>query len=403
MFKLVFCIFPMQRIATVLFLLPLISPVAPLSAKTAVSVAKLRDATAGQQERFRTAFQAMEKAVATRAFPGAVLAVGYRGELVALEAFGKFDYSRESPAVATDTIYDLASISKVVGTTTAAALLYQQGKLRLETPLVRYLPEFGGVAAHDRITVRQLLTHTSGLPAYERLFRKARDKQALLKRIYAMPLTVRPGQKFVYSDFGMILLGEIIELVAGQPLDQFLRRRVFEPLGMKDTLYQPPKCLRVRIAPTEQDDLFRKRLIRGEVHDEHAWVMNGVAGHAGLFSAARDLAVFAQMMLNGGAYGGRRILQRRTIEKFTARPAGRAGRTRALGWDTPSLKGSSAGAHFSPRSFGHTGFTGTSLWVDPEKQLFVVLLSNRVHPTRENIQIRKVRPAVHNAVVEALR
>ena len=170
MFKLVFCIFPMQRIATVLFLLPLISPVAPLSAKTAVSVAKLRDATARQQERFRTAFQVMEKAVATRAFPGAVLAVGCRSELVALKAFGKFDYSRESTAVATDTIYDLASVSKVVGTTSAAALLYQQGKLRLEAPLVRYLPEFGGVAGHDRITVRQLLTHTSGLPAYERLF-----------------------------------------------------------------------------------------------------------------------------------------------------------------------------------------------------------------------------------------
>ena len=403
MFKLVFCIFPMQRIATVLFLLPLISPVAPLSAKTAVSVAKLRDATARQQERFRTAFQVMEKAVATRAFPGAVLAVGCRSELVALKAFGKFDYSRESTAVATDTIYDLASVSKVVGTTSAAALLYQQGKLRLEAPLVRYLPEFGGVAGHDRITVRQLLTHTSGLPAYERLFRDARDKQALLKRIYAMPLTVRPGEKFVYSDFGMILLGEIIERVAGQPLDQFLRRRVFEPLGMKDTLYQPPKCLRVHIAPTEQDDGFRKRLIRGEVHDEHAWVMNGVAGHAGLFSTARDLAVFAQMMLNGGAYDGRRILQRRTVEKFTARPPARAGSTRALGWDTPSLKGSSAGAHFSPRSFGHTGFTGTSLWVDPEKQLFVILLSNRVHPTRENTQIRKVRPALHNAVVEALR
>ena len=136
---------------------------------------------------------------------------------------------------------------------------------------------------------------------------------------------------------------------------------------MKDTLYQPPKCLRVHIAPTEQDDGFRKRLIRGEVHDEHAWVMNGVAGHAGLFSTARDLAVFAQMMLNGGAYDGRRILQRRTVEKFTARPPARAGSTRALGWDTPSLKGSSAGAHFSPRSFGHTGFTGTSLWVDPGK------------------------------------
>ena len=345
----------------------------------------------------------MEKAVAARAFPGAVLAVGYQGELVGLKAFGKFDYSRESPAVAADTIYDLASVSKAVATTTAVALLYQREKLRLDAPLVRYLPEFGGIAGHDQITVRHLLTHTSGLPAYERLFRKAGDKQALLERIYAMPLAARPGQKFVYSDFGMILIGEIIERVVGQPLDQFLRRQVFEPLGMKDSFYRPPKSLLARIAPTEQDKLFRKRLIRGEVHDEHAWVMGGVAGHAGLFSTARDLAVFAQMMLNGGAYGGRRILERRTVEEFTSRAAGLTGSTRALGWDRPSRKGSSAGAHFSPRSFGHTGFTGTSLWVDPEKQLFVVLLSNRVHPTRANQQIRKLRPAVHNAVVEALR
>ncbi len=391
--------FPMRCAVTVLFLLP-ISQTAPLSANSAARTVQLRDATARQQEVFRTAFQLMEKAVAARAFPGAVLAVGYQGELVGLKAFGKFDYSRESPAVAADTIYDLASVSKAVATTTAVALLYQQGRLQLEAPLVRYLPEFGGIAGHDQITVRHLLTHTSGLPAYERLFRKARDKQALLERIYAMPLA---GNKFIYSDFGMILLGEIIERVAGQPLDQFLHRQVFEPLGMMDTSYRPPKSLLARIAPTEQDKLFRKRLIRGEVHDEHAWVMGGVAGHAGLFSTARDLAVFAQMMLNGGAYGGRRILERRTIQEFTTRQPGPPGSTRALGWDRPSRKGSSAGAHFSPRSFGHTGFTGTSLWVDPEKQLFVVLLSNRVHPTRANQQIRKLRPAVHNAVVEALR
>ena len=394
--------FPMWCSVTVLFLLP-ISQTAPLSANSATSAVKLRDATERQQEVFRTAFHLMEKAVAARAFPGAVLAVGYQGELVGLKAFGKFDYSQESPAVATDTIYDLASVSKAVATTTAVALLYQQGKLQLEAPLVRYLPEFGGIAGHDQITVRHLLTHTSGLPAYERLFRKAGDKQALLERIYAMPLAARPGNKFIYSDFGMILLGEIIERVAGQPLDQFLHRQVFEPLGMKDSFYRPPKSLLARIAPTEQDKLFRKRLIRGEVHDEHAWVMGGVAGHAGLFSTARDLAVFAQMMLNGGAYGGRRILERRTIQEFTTRQPGPRGSTRALGWDRPSRKGSSAGAHFSPRSFGHTGFTGTSLWVDPEKQLFVVLLSNRVHPTRANLQIRKVRPAVHNAVAEALR
>lgn len=395
----------MRPISTVLFLLPLLSQIAPLSASpnSAPSVLKLRDATARQQARFRAVFQIIERAIADKAFPGAVLAVGYKGELVALKAFGKFDYSPESPAVATDTIYDLASLSKAMGTTTAAALLYEQGKLSLDAPAVCYLPEFGGAAGHDQVTVRYLLTHSSGLPGYERLFLKARDRQALLERIYAMPLAARAGQKVAYSDFGMILLGEIIERGAGQPLDQFLRRRVFEPLGMKSTLYRPPQSLLPRIPPTERDDLFRKRLVRGEVHDEHAWVMGGVAGHAGLFSTARDLAVFAQMMLNGGACGGRRILQRRTVEQFTTRQPGPHGSTRALGWDTPSAQNSSAGAHFSRRSFGHTGFTGTSLWADPEKQLFVVLLSNRVHPTRANLQIKKVRPAVHDAVVEALR
>ncbi len=386
--------------------LPISIPgIAPLGAglERAADDRKLKDSTAGQEARFRSAFQVMEKAVADKAFPGGVLAVGYKGALVALKGFGKFDYSPDATAVTSDAIYDLASVSKVVGTTTAAAMLYEQKKLLLDLPVVRYLPEFAAAPDHDQIAVRQLLTHSSGLPSYERLFLNSSDKQAILKRIYAMPLAAKPGEKFAYSDFGPILLGEIIERVTGQPLDLFLRQQVFDPLEMKDTFYNPPKTYLPRIPPTEQDDVFRKRLVRGEVHDENAWVMGGVAGHAGLFSTARDLAAFAQMMLNGGTYGGRRILKRNTVETFTARQPAPAGSTRALGWDTPSAKGSSAGDFFSPRSFGHTGFTGTSLWLDPEKELFVILLSNRVHPTRENQQHIKVRPAVHNAVVEALR
>ncbi len=363
---------------------------------------KLKDSTHGQDHRFGNVFQVIERAIADKAFPGASLAVGYKGELVALKGFGKFDYSGNGTAVAPDSIYDLASVSKVIGTTTAAAMLYEQKKLLLDIPVVRYIPEFAGPPGHDQITLRHLLTHTSGLPAYERLFLQVHDRQAILQRIYTMPLVTQPGEKFAYSDFGMIMMGEIVERLAGQPLDEFLRQNVFEPLEMKDTLYHPPQSLLARIPPTERDDVFRKRLVRGEVHDENAWVMNGVAGHAGLFSSARDLAVYAQMMLNGGTYNGRRILKRSTIELFTARQPGPPETTRALGWDTPAARGSSAGSHFSAHSFGHTGFTGTTVWVDAEKQLFVVLLTNRVHPTRENQQIQKVRPAVHNAIVEAL-
>ena len=364
---------------------------------------KLQRATAGQEQRFARAFEAMEAALAGRAFPGGVVAVGHRGRLVALKTFGRFDYSEQAPPVAADTIWDLASVSKVVGATTATAMLVERGDLLLDVPVVRYLPEFAGTPGHDDITVRQLLTHSSGLPSYEKLFLEEKDKQGILNRIYKMPMAAKPGEKVAYSDFGLILLGETLERVSGQPLDIFLKENLFVPLGMKETTYRPPAELRERIPPTE-DDPFRKRVVRGEVHDENTWVMGGVAGHAGLFSTAGDLALFCQMMLNGGTYDGVQLLKRGTVDMFTARQPGPPGSTRALGWDTPSEPESRvAGRFFSPRSFGHTGFTGTSIYLDPEKQLFVILLTNRVHPTRERNQMDKVRPAVHDAVVEALR
>lgn len=371
---------------------------------------RLGDATAGQEVRFRNVFELIEKSIAERAFPGAVLAVGDAGDLVALRSFGGFDYSADSTRVDPDTIYDLASVSKVIGTTTAAAILYEQKKLLLDIPVVRYVPEFGASPDHEQITVRQLLTHTSGLLGYEKLFLEpdVRDRFAILERIYNMPLKHRTGEKFEYSDFGMILMGELIERVAGIPLNEFLRRHVFVPLDMSETFYTPAKAFLPRIPPTEQDDILRHRLMRGEVHDEHAWLMGGVSGHAGMFSTAGNIAAFAQMLLNGGFYGGRRILRRSTVDEFTARQPGPEGSTRAIGWDTPyppppPPKTSSSGTLFSPASFGHTGFTGTSIWIDPEKELFVVLLTNRVHPTRENPLILQVRPAVHDAIVEALR
>jgi CubicO group peptidase (beta-lactamase class C family) len=350
-----------------------------------------------------TVRQVMEEGVASQVFPGGVVAVGHEGRLVALEPAGRFTYQENAPAVEAGTIYDLASLTKVVATTTAAMILYERNLLLLDAPVVRYVPEFASgdpAGMKPRVLVRHLLAHSSGLPGYVRFFLEVDSRAALLDRIYATPLEFEPGTRSVYSDLGMILLGEIIERVSGQRLDSFLAENVFRPLGMTDTRFTPPASLRARIAPTEDDRDFRHRLVHGEVHDENAWVLGGVAGHAGLFSTARDLASFCQMLLNGGIYAHRRIVRRDTIALFTARePVPDS--TRALGWDTPSPN-SSGGRYLSTRAFGHTGFTGTSIWIDPEKQLFIIALTNRVHPTRENEKIRDFRPRLHETVMETL-
>lgn len=317
------------------------------------------------------------------AFPGGVLAVGDAEGLVHLYPFGRLTYDEDAPPVTAATIYDLASLTKVVATTTMAMILVEEGRLDLDQPV------------RDGVTVRHLLTHSSGLPAVAPLFKEIRGKEAYVERIRAMDLEYPPGSRSAYSDLGVILLGDVLEQVAGQSIETFGQSRVLGPLGMKDTMYRPPPGLLPRIAPTEIDP-WRGRLIHGEVHDENAFAMGGIAPHAGLFGTAGDLSRFAQMMLDGD------LVSRETIELFT-RKAGIPGSDRALGWDTKSPQGSSAGTLFSPGSFGHTGFTGTSLWIDPERQLYVILLTNRVHPTRENNLIREARPAVADAVVHALR
>ena len=363
----------------------------------------LVDATEENHARFAPVVSILEAAVAHDTTPGGVLAVGHRGSLVALQPFGRYTYDDYAAPVAADSVYDLASLTKVVGTTTAAMQLIENRRLDLDAPIVRYLPEFGqgpDPAWREQVLVRHLLTHSGGLPPYVRFFLELDNRKEMMERIYAMPLEYPVGTQAIYSDLGIILLGEIIERVSGRPLDEYLQREVFEPLAMTQTRYNPPEEWLARIAPTEFDQEFRHRLVRGEVHDENAWVMSGVAPHAGLFSTARDLATFCQFLLNGGIYAHRRLLKRETIERFTRRQD-IPDSTRAIGWDTPSER-SSGGHYLSGRAFGHTGFTGTSIWIDPEKELFVILLTNRVHPTRENIQIRQLRPAVHDAVMEAL-
>jgi beta-N-acetylhexosaminidase len=340
----------------------------------------------------------VERGVSEKAFPGAVLAVGKEGALVHLRAFGRLAYEADAAAVRTDTIYDLASLTKIVVTTTAAMMLVHEGRLDIDKPVSAFLPGFRG-GAKDRVTVRHLLAHSSGLDWWAPLHKEVQGKEAYLARIQDMDLVYEPGTKSLYSDLGVLLLGEILERVAGEPLESFARTRILQPLGMKETSYRPGPDATPRIAPTEQDP-WRGRLLRGEVHDENAFALGGVAPHAGLFGTAPDLARFAQMMLNGGVYDHHRFAARDVVKRFTRR-VGIPGSSRALGWDTPS-EGSSAGTRFSPGSFGHTGFTGTSLWIDPERRLFVILLTNRVHPTRENNAIRAYRPAVADAVVAAL-
>lgn len=341
----------------------------------------------------------LEEFLEQKAFPGGVLAVGHKGRLVYLKPFGRLSYDPDSAAVSTDTIYDLASLTKVIATTTMAMILVDQGLLDIDKPVQDFLPLFQG-SGKEKVTVRDLLTHSSGMVAYGDLYKEIRGKEAYVERIQAMDLEYEPGTKSVYSDYGTILLGEILERVAGQPMDEFVEERVFEPLGMVDTGYLPADDLLERIAPTE-DDPWRGYVVCGEVHDENTHAMGGVAPHAGLFGTAPDLARFLQMILNGGVFEHHRVVSREIVEEWT-RDAGISDSDRALGWDTKSAEGSSAGNYFSPNSFGHTGFTGTSIWVDPERQLFVILLTNRVHPTRENKLHLQARPAVADAVVQAL-
>ncbi len=337
------------------------------------------------------------------AAPGAAVAIGRFGRLVHLRGYGALDYAPGSPQAVPGTLYDLASLTKVVATTTVAMMLEEEHRLDLDKPVRSYLPEFNA-ADKAAITPRMLLTHSGGLEAGAPLYLKYRGRAEFLEQINARPVRAVPGTTTVYSDWDMVVLQAVLERITGSPLDQLAYERIFLPLGMTDTRFVPDTTLAVlrqRIAPTAVDS-SRGGLLRGTVHDGNAWAMGGVAGHAGLFSSARDLATFAQMLLNGGAYNGAHVLLPTTVSRWTARQS--ATSSRSLGWDTPA-QGSSAGIYFSPRSFGHTGFTGTSIWIDPERSLFVVLLTNRVNShgasTRHAQLRRDIADAVQQAVVDA--
>lgn len=344
------------------------------------------------------AFHILQEAIVKAVFPAASIAVTFRGNLVALKAFGRFTYEPNSLPVTVATVFDLASVSKAVATTTMAMILYERGLIDLEAPVVSIVPEFAGSDARRAdITVHMLLAHSSGLPAYEKLFLKAKTRDELLAAALATPLTADPGTRAEYSDIGFIILAIALERVADDSLDRFCQREIFGPLAMVHTAYNPPASWKAAIPPTADDRTFRKRTIQGEVQDENASVLGGVAGHAGLFGTAEDLATFSHVLL----HGGQPLVRRETLELFTRRETAPAGTSRALGWDTPSSP-SQSGKYFSPRSFGHLGYTGTSLWIDPERQLSITLLTNRTWPDCSNKAIKDVRPAFHDAVLEAL-
>ena len=341
--------------------------------------------------------------IAEGAAPGAALAVGRFGRLVHLRGYGTLDYAPNSPPAAPTTLYDLASLTKVIATTTVAMILEEQGLLDLARPVHVYVPEFD---APDKaaITVQMLLTHSGGLEAYAPLYTRYRGRAAFIGQINTRPLRSVPGTTTAYSDWDMVLLQAVIEHITHMSLDAYAASHVFRPLGMLDTRFLPDTAdttLRRRIAPTAMDT-SRGGLLQGTVHDGNAWAIGGVSGHAGLFSSARELASFAQMLLNGGTYGDVRILAPTTVSRWTARQAPAS--SRALGWDTPA-PASSAGRYFSPRSFGHTGFTGPSIWIDPERGVFVVLLMNRVNShgtsTRHTQLRRDVSDAVQQAILDA--
>ena len=352
---------------------------------------------------------ALDSAIAAGAAPGAVLAVSARGERFAYGSgrLGLDDATRPGPT----TVYDLASLTKVVGLTTAMMIAVDEGRIALDEPARRYVPAFAG-GGRDSITVRQLLVHAGGLPPFRLLYRETATRDEAFALSDTTALATPPGTEEAYSDLGIIVLTQALERAYGQRLDSLLARRVFEPLGMASTRYLPPAEWIPRIAPTERDP-WRGRIVRGEVHDENTVRLDGVSGHAGIFSTADDLLVFGEWILD--RWAGRRPADRRAaggdaapflvseqlVRAFATRQELVPGSTRALGWDTPS-EGGSAGSRLARTSIGHTGFTGTSIWIDPTRDLVVVLLSNRVHPTRENSRWHPVRRLIADLVVGTL-
>lgn len=341
----------------------------------------------------------VQRGIAAGAFPGAAVVIGRKGFAVHQRGYGRLSWpKRAAPVDPAKTIYDLASLTKPIVLATSAMILVDEGKLRLDDRVKDVLPEYTGANA-DRLLVRHLLSHHGGIQAGKRLWVTAKNPQQAWRQVLSSPVQIPPGRVMTYSDIGAMIMGKVIERASGMPLDRFARERIFLPLGMHDTFYLPPDSLKYRIAPTEVGPP-RGYSLRGEVHDESAWALGKVAGHAGLFGSATDLAIFAQFLLNRGHYGGVRLVQDATVREFTRHVKD----NRTLGWEIAAGERGS-GEFLSASAYGHTGYTGTSLWIDPERQLFIVLLTNRAHDPRakrSGIVIADVRHDVADAAALAI-
>ncbi len=355
---------------------------------------------------------AVNAAIARNELPGAVVLVARRGQIGYLKAFGNRALQPAREAMTTDTIFDMASLTKVVATTPSVMLLVERGNLRLGDKVKRYLPQFTGGKKED-ITVLQLLTHYSGLPPDFDLSKKWEGREEAMEQLWKEKTVSEPGKEFAYSDLNFITLGEIVRVVSGQSLDAFAKEKIFQPLGMTETTFLPPASWRPRIAPTEPrantlqylkgvgTQEQAEEILRGEVHDPTAWRMGGVAGHAGLFSSARDLAIYLQMLLDEGSWMGQRLLSPMTVRAMTrSQNPPNTTAVRGFGWDIYSSYSVPRGDLF-PGGYGHTGFTGTSIWVDPVTRTFVVILSNRVHPDGKG-DVTHLRGVIANIVAASI-
>lgn len=350
--------------------------------------------------RFAAAESVLRAAVKDRAFPGCAATVGSARRELWTTCHGHLSYEAKVE-VRPETLYDLASLTKIVATTATTMVLHREKLFDTSTPVHDHITAFRG-ELKERVRLEHLLTHSSGLPAWKPFYETHRRREDILRAVAETPLERPPGTRAVYSDLGAILWGACLERITGLNLAPLASDRVFYPLGMRDTMYRPPETERPRCAPTELDETYRLRLVQGEVHDENAHAMGGVSAHAGLFSTIEDMARFGREIVRG-LRGESQIFPREIVELYTRRRNLVPGSSRALGWDTRSERGSSSGSYFSRGSFGHTGFTGTSLWIDPVRQIYAVLLTNRVHPTRANRKISAVRRAFHDAVIAGAR
>ncbi len=344
----------------------------------------------------------IQSAVADSSFPGAVLLVAKDGIVVHEKAYGRFTYEPSSPLMSNDALFDLASVTKVAATTSAVMKLVSEKRISLNDKVSTYLPSFGQ-NGKEQITIYNLLVHNSGLQGWRKFYEFCDTPECVMDSIFASRLVYPTGDSTIYSDLGMITAGKIVEAVTGTTLARYCDSVIFKPLNMLNTMFNPPADLRKRIVPTEVDTYWKKTntAVRGRVHDENAAVLGGISGHAGLFSTASDLAALLQMELNYGKYNNVRILDSATVALFTQRQSDRS--SRGIGWDTKSSQRSMSGQFASMRTFLHTGFTGTSVIVDPEKNIIVVFLTNRVHPSRNNQTIGRVRTDVHEAVYRSLQ